>query len=505
MGRLAIAVLRGAAYALTAGIGFAGGCSLTTLDFVGCRSDADCAVSVGEDHLCSADGFCRTAPEVPGRCDGDLEIRLIADLSGPNAEAGLSYFKGQLDLIRQLNEEGGIRGCPILVRAVDAESDEDNIDDALATWMAEPMWETVTTVFAFGPDASLQVSAGLASQEVLLVTDSGTGELASAVARDLDVEVPSVSESFAERERGETKTTDGHPYVFSAGADESTLGRIAMEVANEEGARRIAFAVCESDACERPLAAVRTHASAELGLDLGRDLVINPGDSASDIEQAVLTFFGEELDRASTNDDYDAADWMWVGLPAAAAARVGLALARVRSELDHEVHMVIPNIDERFAQICGSACEPHVWGVSPFAAYGDSVPGMARVQDLHDRWRVRDADGWNGNPAEVDGDDDPLKYEDVHYVRGHVSVLLWQRALETAIDFEKAVEGKSLKDVLENLGSFELDGLTNSVSYSRNDHRPQSRVRMYRIDEDGELTYDSPDPSVALEEDWLGW
>ena len=132
MKRLAIAVLRGAAYALTAGIGFAGGCSLTTLDFVGCRSDADCAVSVGDDHLCSADGFCRKAPELPGRCDGDLEVRLIADLSGPNADVGVSYFKGQLDLIRQLNEEGGIRGCPIIVRAVDAESDEDMVEEALA-------------------------------------------------------------------------------------------------------------------------------------------------------------------------------------------------------------------------------------------------------------------------------------------------------------------------------------------------------------------------------------
>ena len=84
-------------------------------------------------------------------------------------------------------------------------------------------------------------------------------------------------------------------------------------------------------------------------------------------------------------------------------------------------------------------------------------------------------------------------------------MLLWQRALESAIDFQKAVEGKSLRDVLENLGSFDLGGLTNSVSYSRNDHRSQSRVRLYRIDEDGELTYDGPDPSVALEEDWLGW
>lgn len=505
MGRLAIAVLRGAAYALTAGIGFAGGCSLTTLDFVGCRSDADCAVSVGEDHLCSADGFCRQAPELPGRCDGDLEVRLIADLSGPNAEVGLSYFKGQLDLIRQLNEEGGIRGCPIIVRAVDAESDEDTAEEALAAWMAEPTWESVTTVFAFGTEESLLASPTLGAQEIVVVTGSGAGELASPVARDLQIDVPSVDQSFQERERGESKTTDGHPYVFMAGADESTLARIAMEVANEEGARKVGFAVCESDACERPLAAVRTHAAAELGLELGRDLVIDPAASTSEIEQAVLTFFGEELDQQTADADYQAPDWLWVGLPPAAAARVGLALARVRSDLDHEVQMVTPSVDERFAQVCGGTCEPHVWGVSPYAVYGDGVPGMARVQDLHDRWRQTDADGWNGNPEEVDGDDDPLEFEDIHYVRGHVSVLLWQRALESAIDFQKAVEGKSLRDVLENLGAFELGGLTNSVSYSRNDHRSQSRVRVYRIDEDGELDYDSPDPSVQLEEDWLGW
>ena len=505
MGRLAIAVLRGAAYAFTASIGFAGGCSLTTLDFVGCRSDADCAVSVGEDHLCSADGYCRSQPELPGRCSGDLEVRLLAELSGPNADVGLPFFKGQLDLIRQINEEGGVRGCPILVRAVDAKSDDDAARDALTAWMGEPTWELVSTVFVFGTEESLLLSPDLAAEEVLLMSGSAAGALASPGARELDIEVPSVNDSFEERERDESKTTAGHPYAFFAGADESTVGRAAIDLANKEGARKVAFAVCDGDACERPLAAVRTHAAAELGLDLGRDLAIDPDASAAEIEQAVMAFYEQELQQQSSDDEYDVPDWLWIGLPSIPAARVAVAVGRVRDDLGLDVQVVTASADERFAERCGGGCQDHVWAVAPFAAYGNDVPGMARVEDLHDRWRVRDAEGWNGNPAEVDGDDDPLKHDNIHYVRGHVSVLLWQRALERVIDFEKAVEGKSIKDVLENVSSYELGGLTPPVSYSRTDHRPNSTVRVYRIDEDGELSYDAPDPSVALEEDWIGW
>lgn len=483
------------------------GCSLTTLDFLECRSDADCSVSVGADYLCSADGFCRTFPDAPRRCEGVIQIRMLAELSGPLADVGLPYFKGELDLIREINAQGGIRGCAIEVQAVDYAYDATTAREAYDQWVAAPGWSEVITVFGFGTPDTVDLSPELAQQQIVNISASYSGEIASPGALDIGVNVPAVSDNFQPISLSVPKVSPGYPYNFFAGTDYSTGGRVAMEFANKEGARKVAFFACDNDYCQGPLAAIKTHASAGLGLELGRELFVDLEWSRAEVETAVLEFFAQEVAQRDADPDYVVPDWIWVGNTTTTAAHIGAAVGLVREQMDLDVQVIVNNwgFDETVFSRCGGDCVDYFHGIMPFAAYGDDVPGMDALMATHDKWRDLDAAGWNSNPPDVDANGDPRRFENVRYVQGYVSVLLWQRAMEKLIDFEKPRDGKGLREVLESFEVLNTGGLTPPLSFSRADHRPQSTEKIYRVGEDGSLVNVPPDAAVPLQDEWLGW
>lgn len=53
------------------------------------------------------------------RCSGTIKVKILYDGSGATADVGIPFFKGQKDLIREINDNGGIRGCQIEYEAVD--------------------------------------------------------------------------------------------------------------------------------------------------------------------------------------------------------------------------------------------------------------------------------------------------------------------------------------------------------------------------------------------------
>ncbi len=507
MRRPTTALVRTSAFALGAAVSSAPGCSLTALDVLPCRSDADCSVSLGDGHLCSADGFCRTLPEEPGRCEGVIEVRLFAELTGPLAGVGIPYFKGEIDLLREINDEGGIRGCPVVVHAADYAYDRSMAQEVYDRWVTEPGWNDVVTVFGFGTPDTEDLSPALAAQNIVNISASYSGEIASPGAVDLRVNVPAIDADFEEIEQNVSKQSPGYPFNFFAGTDYSTGGRVAMEFANKEGAEKVAFFACDNAYCQGPLAAIKTYAVGELGLDLGRELNVDLGWSADETEQAVMTFFEEEIAQRDADPSYAIPDWVWVGNTTASAAAIGAAIGRVRDELGLDVQVIVNNwgFDENTFAQCKGGCVDYFYGIMPFAAYGANVPGMSRLEQIHDKWRELDAAGFDGNPAEVDSSGDALAYENVRYVQGYVSVLLWREAMERVVDYQKTVDGASLRDVLESFDALNTGGLTETLSFSRDDHRPQSTEKIYHVDEDGRLVNDPPDSSVFPEPEWLGW
>lgn len=507
MGAATTTLFRTAGFVLGIGGGVAGGCSLTTLEVQSCSTDGECADSLGADYLCAQDGYCRTRPEAPGRCDGVIEVRIFTDLSGPFASVGVPYFKGQIDLLREINSEGGIRGCPIVVEAADHASDGDAAQEAYNGWAAQPGWTDVVTVFGFGPADIDKFSLALAQQEIVNITGSYAGEFASPRPAAWTVEYPSVDAGFDAVERTASRESSGYPFNFFAGTDDSTAGRAAMTFVNNEGAAKVAFFACDDGACKDTIPAAKQYAADGLGLAVGRDLEIDDAWTQAQVSAAVMGFFEEEIAHRTSDPTYTVPDWVWVGNPVASSAAIGAAVGRVRDELDLDVQLIINSagFDESLFQRCGGGCVGYVFGVAPMVAYGSDALGMDRLQEIHDKWRELESEGVGGEPKEVDANGDARAYEHVRYVQGHVSVLMWREAMARVVDHEKAVSGASLRDVLEGVNGFETGGLSAALSFSSGDHRPQNTVKIYEVTEGGALVEVPPDATVTLQPEWLGW
>ncbi|MEM6996142.1 MAG: ABC transporter substrate-binding protein, partial [Myxococcota bacterium] len=434
------ALLRGAAFALGVAVSAAGGCSLTTLDVLQCRTDADCEVALDGDHLCSQDGYCRALPDEPGRCSGVIEVRVFAELSGPLRNVGIPYFKGEIDLLREINDEGGIRGCPIVVKAADYGYDEDRAIEVYDAWVAEPTWPDVITVFGFGTPDTKEISEDFPEQGIVGISASYSGELATPRPVSLGVKVPSVNVDFEIVRSNAAKTSTGFPNNYFAGTDYSTGGRAAMEFINQQGAEKVAFIACDNDFCQDPMAAIKTYALDELELGLGRELTVEFVWTTPEVEDAVLGFFAEEMAQKEADPNYVIPDWVWVANATSSAAEIGAAIGRVREEMGLDVKVIANNwgFDENVFALCRGGCVDYFYGIMPFAAYGDSVPGMDKLMEIHDKWRAIDAAGYESNPPEVDGNGDPLTYENVRYVQGYVSVLMWRAAMERVVDQQKS-------------------------------------------------------------------
>ncbi|HVJ93322.1 MAG TPA: hypothetical protein VM580_26155, partial [Labilithrix sp.] len=90
---------------------------------------------------------------------------------------------------------------------------------------------------------------------------------------------------------------------------------------------------------------------------------------------------------------------------------------------------------------------------------------------------------------------------------------LLKMGIERVIDQGKPVTGENLKDALESFRSEDTGGLTAPLSFSPDDHRPQSTVSIYTLDYPtsdagpivGTLKNIPPTRRIALQNQWLGW
>ena len=112
---------------------------------------------------------------------------------------------------------------------------------------------------------------------------------------------------------------------------------------------------------------------------------------------------------------------------------------------------------------------------------------------IHDEYRMKD-----GQPKDA--------YSDVRYVQGHAAALMWQRAVEHALDEgHRSPSGDNLKDALETFHEVTLDGMTaGAISFTAQDHRPQMQEVVYKLNSDVKLEF-VESSSIGRRDDWLGY
>jgi hypothetical protein len=333
-----------------------------------------------------------------------------------------------------------------------------------------------------------------ARDEKVILSGAYAGDLAAPRPASAEVEVPSLSDAFAEASVLVHKQSPGYPYVFFQGTDYTTAARVGANFAWRQGARRMAFFYCStSPFCTDPVDGAKNFLQLLGGTKIGRDLFIELDDDEQAIERKVARFFQQERLHKSAHPEYEVVDWIWFGNTSANSAALGRALAKARQQHAMDVHIIGNNwsMDESLHGRCGEACAGfHV--VQPFAMFGDpTAAGTAGLLADHARYRKLD-----GEPADA--------YRTVQYVYGRVAVATWKLAVERLIDQGKPVTGPNLREVLESFRQVDVEGFA-AVSYSATDHRPQSGARILQLRPGGRIEAIGPPLSLSLRSGWLGW
>lgn len=424
---------------------------------------------------------------------GTIQVRCLFDLTGPTAEATSDPLNaGLMDYIDDRNANGGIKGYKIKYQIADHAYDMIQSAEAYAKFKEEDdkdgdgKWDSVVTIFGEGTPDTLANTASVTADKMPYFSGAFPGSLAAPQPASHTIDLPD----------GTQKIVDvvGAPYNFFAGTDYSTGIRIGMKFASAQGASKIAFIGCSNPYCTGPLPAGKTYAN-QLGLEIAPDqcdpIACTDEDENTECicpelggplsEEAVIA--GRMADYVTANSDID---WVWIG-----------NLTNTTVLIVKGLHAADPNIkfivnvygfDESVFDRCGTACVDRMYGVMPFAAFGDTTASaMNNVVDLF---------GDNGGNLP--------DWDNVRYVQGHVTGMVWSKAIEKVVADEKKLTGENIKAALETFDKLSLGGLLAPISYSPTDHRPNDRARIYSINSTGQLVFED-EVHVDLQDTWLGW
>ncbi len=439
-----------------------------------------------------------------GRCSGTVSVRILADYTGAISGVYIPYVKGELDYLRELNANGGLRGCLIDIDVQEYGYDVPRAQAAYDGWKARPDWAQVAMVFAAGTNDTLALAPQAQADQKPMLSGSYLGALAAPAPINLEVDVPEVGANFQENAFPTQIRTEGFPYNFFAGTDYSTGGRVAMFHIKTQGGKRVGFAHCTNAYCSGPIPALRSYGR-ELQLPIGRDLIAELNEDQATYDAKVLAYFQAEKAHKEADPAYEMVDWLWMGNTATTVALLGKAVAAANTALGLNVQIIVNNwgIDEDLFAICGPACVDIVHGILPFAAYGDTSrgPEMAKAMALHDKWRQIELEEARRTTPDAKAE----SFANVHYIQGYVSSMLFRLAAERALDAGQTLSGENVKNALETFSGVDTGGLTDKISFSSTDHRPQSTESIYKIAADGKLVREPPDRTISLQSTWLGW
>jgi branched-chain amino acid transport system substrate-binding protein len=490
-------------------------------------------------------------PSLSGLCPHPIRVRsLNATTSAAVADVALPIYLGALDSLREINEQGGIRGCPIdyQFRQV-IFGDSASAVSAYEAFKAEPDWPEVSVVFGVGSADTIALGPKVQEDKRVLFSLAYNGTYASPVQKRTPVAVPETSPTFVESVLETQIDTIGYPYVFFPGVDYSTAIRVAMyHLSTIEPGVRIGFVHCPSNEfCTNPLPAGKSYA-AQNGLLIGRSMFIELTErDPTRYGQIVTQYFVEEATREGAISGYKPVSWLWAGnltgstfLLAAALGQQGNPLTpnpttaspatwQRAQELMRGVKIIANNygFDESIIGLCarlgpGAVTCGRIFGIQPFLPFGDQSAGsteMPALVALHDKWRARDVGMEHIDPAVLDGGAPPPT-RSIRYVQGYLNVKLLRAAVERVFDAKKQVTGETLKEALESLRSFDTGGLTAPLTFTPDDHRPQSTLSIYQYaPPEGDAGTDGGDAGpplgglvlvsanrrIALQQQWLGW
>jgi hypothetical protein len=451
------------------------------------RCSAERACPAGT--ACGSDGLCAPA------CEGTISVRIFKDTDGATKDIGVPYYHGLMDYLHDLNDAGGLRGCPIDLLDAETSYDDDKTVTAYNAWKQDPSWDKVVAIFTWGTGPTASVADQAMADKKILISGSYAGSLASPLPISKSVSYNDVSVDFGVAPLTEAKKSLGYPYLFFPSTDYSTGARVAVQTAWKQGGKKIAMFHGTALYCVDPLAAAKSQVN-QLGptrIQLGRDLIIEQTATpdATAITNAILAYFQQEIAQKKAAPDYVPVDWVWSGNTFATTIVMAQALDAARQLIK--------------AQMGAAAWDLKLiannWGINDSNGFFDAcggnpnpcVSGMPTLMDIHDRYRTKENVDLN-------------LYRSTPYVQGYVAALMWRVAMEKAIaDGNPVVTPDILKRYLEQFDLQDMQGLTaGKLTFTPSDHRGQSTETIQNIDAAGVFSFVDT-YQLSLDPSWQGW
>ncbi len=369
----------------------------------------------------------------------EIKVGGIFDITGLTADVGRPFAGGVRDAVAWMNANGGINGKKI--KLVDAD-------------YGYKVPEGVALYKRFVND-----------EKVVMMQAWGTGDteaLKDVVTKD---QMPYFSASFSAHLTDPKKT----PYNFFVPPSYSDALRAWLMWVKEDWKDksrnpRVAFFYGDNAYGKSPIEAGRRFAK-EIGVDL--------------VDEEVLPGLVQDATSQLLNMKQKGADYAYTQVttpPFSVVLRDAKKLG-----LTTKWGTNVWGIGELIIAVAKDAAEGVV-GSLPNPPFGTDVPGMAKLVEFHQK----------NHPGDT---------HDTNYVRGWSYVMTWSEALKRA-DKAGKLNGPGIREALETLKDFDLGGLSQPVTYTKDDHRSTTTVSMYQV-KGGKLVK-VKDYTMPRKPEWLG-
>jgi len=362
----------------------------------------------------------------------EIRIGSLNDTTGPTSDVGKDYALGIAEAIRYVNDTGGINGKQIKLFQYDYGY---RVPEAITTYKRFRDLDKVVAVLGWGT--------------------GDTSALSPTVNKD---QMPYVSASYSAELTNPAKT----PYNLFAASDYSSNARAAMTAWFEEiwkksdkfkerrdkgdKPRFLAFYAFPSPYASAPIKALKEHAGL-LGFEVGPD---------QDVPLTALDTKSQVLAAKEFKPDL-----VWHGNTTGAVATALKDAKALELGADHIVNNW--GFDENLVKLAGPAAEG-VIGISVAALFGQNVPNMDKVTEYARKL----------NPGV------PPEQRTVRTVQAWANVLLLTEAMKRA-DKAGQLNGQGIMKAMESFKDFDVGLGVPPLTYTAEDHRPTSKVKIYII------------------------
>lgn len=350
-----------------------------------------------------------------------IKIGGIFDITGPTSDVGADYAVAAKDAVPYINANGGINGKKL---------------------------EIVANDYAYKIPDAVSLYKTYKDDGIFLIQGWGTGDTNALKEMVNADQIVYMSASYDTGISDPSKT----PYNFFVGTSYGDSIRAAMQFVKDgwtdkSRAPKVVFIFPDHPYGKNPIPAGKDMAKT-LGFEIGPD---------QDVSLKATEAVSQLTEMKKFNPDF-----AWIGGTVASTAVIVKDAAKLG--LSTKFLINVWGFNENLMKLAGDAAKERVYGMVPFTMYGDDVPGMKPILEIHQKNHPNDS-------------------HTECYIQGWTSMMVMWEAMKRA----KTMDAVGVKAALETLKDFDTGGLSAPITFTSTDHRPNTSLRIMTVNKDGKI------------------